>query len=146
MQSIFTKQIHPFKQLGFALVFTAVVMLIGKLLMTSGSMVSNLVFYWEVCLAAILSYSLFNCIFSITYKNRGQYFSMSILSFALLAIGSGLMAHFLSGISIDEAGSIRWLLVVFTFTYFVFISIVNMMKFIMDFAQKQDAALRGEDV
>lgn len=146
MESIFTKQVHPFKQLLFAWGFAALVMLLGKALMISGSIESNPVFYWEICLAALLSYSLFNCIFSVTYKNRKQYFPLSILSFACLAILGGLMAHQFSGISVDEAGSIRWLLIVFTFSYLVFISIVNMMKFVMDFAKKQDARLRGEDV
>lgn len=136
MDSIFTKQIHPFKQLAFALAFAALVMLVGKALMSSGSIEENGVFYWEVSLAALLSYALFNCIFSINYVNRSQYFTFSILSFVLLGAGASVMAHFLSDLTIDEAGSIKWLFIVFAFSYLVFISIINMMKFIMDFVQR----------
>lgn len=45
----------------------------------------------------------------------------------------------------DEAGSFRWLYIVFALTYLVFISIVNMMRKIMEIAKKQDARLRGEE-
>jgi len=144
MSSIFSMQVHPLKQLVFALGFVSVIMLVAKGLMSSGSITENPVFFWEICLAGLLSYAVFNCVFSLTYKKRKTYFPFSILSFAFLAVGGGLLAHFLSGISVDEAGSIRWLLFVFSFSYLVFISIINMMKLIMDFAQKQDARLRGE--
>jgi len=145
MSSIFSKQIHPFKQLIVAILFAAVIMLIAKGLMSSGSIENNPNFYWEICLATLLSYALFNCIFSLTFINRKIYFPFSILSYVLLAISGSGLAHLLAGLSINEAGSIKWLLFVFAFAYLVFISIINLMKLIMDFAQRQDAALRGEE-
>jgi len=146
MDSIFSKQIHPFKQLTFALISGAAIMLITKALMSSGSIATHNIFFWEVSFSLLLCFALFNCIFSVPYIKRGEYFSRSLISFAVIGFASGGLAYFLSGISVDEAGSLRWLYVVFTFSYLVFISIVNAMRKIMEIAKKQDARLRGEDV
>jgi hypothetical protein len=57
----------------------------------------------------------------------------------------GLLAYLISGLSIDEAGSYKWILFIFTFCYILFLSIVRAMKKIVTIAQKQDKRLRGED-
>lgn len=146
MESIFSKQIHPFKQLTFALIAGSVIMLISKALMSSGSISSNNMFFWELSFSLLLCFALFNCIFSVPYVKRGEYFSTSLMSFAVVGVVSGALAYWLSGISVDDAGSVRWLYIVFTFSYLVFISIVNAMRKIIEIAKKQDARLRGEDV
>ena len=63
---------------------------------------------------------------------------------AVAAVG-GLLAHYISGLSMDEAGHFRWLYICFTFTFLVFLSIVNLMRKIVDIAKRQDARLRGEE-
>jgi hypothetical protein len=62
----------------------------------------------------------------------------------LLLIGGG-MAWGFSGVALQEAGSISWILFVFSFGYLVFLSIVNLMRFVVELAQKQDKGLRGEE-
>ena len=114
--------------------------------MAGGQIENSPIFYWEVSFSALMCFGLFNCILSVPYLKRGQYFSTSLISFAAIAVSGGFLASLLSGLSIDEAGALRWLFVVFTFSYLVFISIVNAMRKILEMAKKQDARLRGEDV
>lgn len=143
-QSIFQRQIHPFYQLGVALILNIVGIVFLKSVSAGTDMIEEGVVFWELSFSILMAFMLFNAVFSIPYMKRGQYFRDSIFSFIGLAVAGGLLAHFLSGISMDNAGSFRWLYIVFTFTYLVFISIVNLMRKIMEIAKRQDARLRGE--
>ena len=81
---------------------------------------------------------------SLKAASMNKYWSRSIMAFMGLLVVSGLLATVFSGLSIDEAGSFRWLFVVLTFGYLVFLSIVRLMKKIVDIAIEQDDRLRGE--
>ena len=61
-----------------------------------------------------------------------------MLSFAVLVAGSGLVAWVLSGISLNEAGSYRWIFIVLAAVYIVFLSMMGFMKKIVEFAQKEE--------
>jgi len=78
-------------------------------------------------------------------KDGNTYWLHSIISFVILLVVGGLMAWAISGVSINNAGSVRWIYVVFTFGYLVFLSIVNFMKFLVKLAQRQDKRMRGEN-
>ena len=143
-QSIFEKQIHPYYQLGVAVVLNLIGILFLKAIKNDVDFLKEGVVFWEMSFSILMAFMLFNSVFSIPYLKRGQYFRDSIFSFIALAVIGGLLAHFFSGISMDKAGSFRWLYIVFTFTYLVFISIVNLMRKIMEIAKRQDARLRGE--
>ena len=68
-----------------------------------------------------------------------------VFAFAILLVIGGLLAWAFSGVSIYEAGTVSWLYFVLTFGYLVFLSIVNLIKFLVKLAQKQDKSLRGEE-
>jgi len=142
--SIFSKQIHPFRQLAVCAVLIIVIMLAIRMVSMYDVEIKGSL-YWESGMAILMGFALFNSIFSIPYKNRNVYFRDSIFSFMAVAAVGGLCAYWFSGLSMDEAGSFRWLYFVFGFSYLVFISIVNMMRKIIEIAKKQDARLRGED-
>lgn len=99
---------------------------------------------WILMTACILFYALCSSILSLKASDANRYWRDAILSFVGLMIGSGLIAMWISGQSIDEAGSFRWLFVVLSIGYLVFLSIVRLMKRIVDIAIKQDDKLRGE--
>jgi len=145
VQSIFQKEIHPFYQAGVAILLNAVGILFFKGISSKDSLVADGIILWEVSFSILLGFMIFNSVFSIQYNNRAKYFRESIFSFLLVAAAGGLLAHHISGISMDEAGSFRWMYICFTFTYLVFISIVNLMRKLMDVAKRQDARLRGEE-
>jgi len=140
-QSIFQKEVHPYYQVAIAVGLNLVGLLIIKLGMAEEASADDKVIYWEYSFSILLAFMLFNSVFSIPYKNRTQYFRDSIFSFMALAGFGGIVAYFFSGMSMDEAGSFRWLYFVFTFTYLVFISIVNLMRKIIEIAFSQDDLL-----
>jgi hypothetical protein len=142
--SIFHKQVHPFKQLVVCALLLVLLMGIIKLSFAQNSVSAKVVF-WEIAFAILMGYALFNSIFSFSYEDKNKYFRDSVFTFiAIAAIGGGL-AYLFSGLNVDEAGSFRWLYVVFGFSYLVFISIVNLMHKIIELVKKQDARLRGEE-
>jgi hypothetical protein len=95
-------------------------------------------FYWLTCTALMVVYSVFNSIASLAIKDDKNYFRDSVYSFAALAIVAGYTAYLFSGLPIFEAGSYSWLFKVVFFVYLTFMSMVRFMKFIVEFAQKEE--------
>ncbi|MDX1409977.1 MAG: hypothetical protein R3330_17630, partial [Saprospiraceae bacterium] len=81
---------------------------------------------------------------SLCADNMNRYWSRSIMCFVGLMALSILTSTVVSGASMDEAGTFRWLFVVLTIGYLVFLVIVRLMKRIVDIAIKQDEKLRGK--
>lgn len=100
---------------------------------------------WVVQCGMILFFALINSVLSFGATDGNKYWLHSIISFATLLVTGGLMAWGISGISIGNAASVKWIYVVLTFGYLVFLSIVNLIKFLVKLAKKQDNALRGDD-
>lgn len=114
-----------------------VVNLLAKLLQISGMQVTPR-FPWMAAAAFLLLFSIFNSVASLFAADGVKYWGRSIYSFLGLALGSGLMAYVFSSLSISEAGSYRWIFVVLTFGYLVFISIINIARRIVEFAQREE--------
>ena len=144
-QSIFQKEIHPIYQAGVAIVLNIIAILIFNSSIDYETSPNGGIVLWEISFSILLAFMLFNSVFSIPYNNRLQYFRDSIFCFMAVAAVGGLLAHYISGLSMDEAGHFRWLYICFTFTFLVFLSIVNLMRKIVDIAKRQDARLRGEE-
>jgi len=144
-KSIFEYNISPFLQggvvLGAILVFILVTIVFGRLGLaeTDGGTP------WLVACSMTFFFAIGNSVLSLAADDQNAYWWKSILSFVLLVVLGGTMAYLFSGTSMDEAGSYRWLYVVFTFGHILFLAIVRTMKRIVKLAQKQDSRLRGED-
>ncbi len=138
--SLFSKAIHPFKLALAVLIFC----LLSFGVVSAGLIGEGPIVYWEAAFISLLIFVVFSSVLSFSYPDKGKYFLYSIISFIAIAGLGGVSAHYLSGVPIDEAGSFRWLYIVFTFTYLVLLSIVNLMFTIIQLAKKQDARLRGE--
>jgi len=141
--SIFRMQVHPLKQAGIAVSIELVILLLVKLMMRTGTISDNPTFCWEVVFTLMLAYMLFNAMLSFPYKNRNQYFVYSLIGYVIVALLGGIMAHLFSGVSMDEAGSFRWLYMLLTFCYLVFLTIANAIWKIIEMAKKQDSRMRG---
>jgi len=110
-QSIFEKQISPFTQ--------------------------GLVVFGLIGIAIVISKIVSNCIFSFAYEDQNSYWWKSILTFALLGASGMCLAWWVSGLTLDEAGSFRWMALLFTFSYLVMLSMCRAMRMILKWAQKQ---------
>ena len=123
-----------------ALVFGAgfIVMLFSKILGWTGIFETNQKFPWMTAAAFIFFFAIFNSITSLSAKDLNNYWLRSMASFGGLAIASGFMAYLFSSLTINEAGSYRWIFTVLTIGYLVFLSILGFMKRIVEFAEKED--------
>ena len=129
---------NPIHQALVALGAGIVVTLGGKLVNLTGIVDVPPRFPWMTAAVFMLCFALFNSVFSLSAKNTAQYWGRSIYSFMGLAFVSGLVAWLFSSLTIDEAGSYRWIFIVVTIAYLIFLSIVALMRQIVDFAQREE--------
>jgi hypothetical protein len=144
-KSILDRKISPFLQLGAIFILTVVMMGFSVLLPAAPYSSTAHIMPWVVLCGMILFFALANSVLSFSAEDGNTYWLHSIISFASLLVIGGLAAWAISGVSINNAGSVRWLYFVLTFGYLVFLSIVNLIKFFVKLAQRQDKRLRGEE-
>jgi hypothetical protein len=143
--SLFDRQIPPYVQLGGILLLSVILMLLSKLAPTVPYASTAGIMPWVVLCGMILFFALINSILSFSATDGSKYWMQSVFSFGALLIIGGILAWAISGVSINEAGSVRWIYFVLTFGYLVFLSIVNLIKFFVALARRQDSRLRGEE-
>ncbi len=136
--SIYYKAYNPLMQALGIFILGILVSLIGKLINTLGILEIGNRFPWMCSASFLLFFALINSISSLSAEDLNKYWGRSMLAFAGLAIASGLTAYGLSSLSINEAGSYRWIFIVLTFGYLVFLSIIGLMKNIVEFAERED--------
>ena len=144
-ESIFSKELDPFKQAAGVFIGTLFMMLLFKSFEWIGVSRDNSLLPWTMSASGLLFFAILNSVMSLAYKNQSQYWLRSILAYILLVAIGSLFSYFVTGVSISEAQSFRWLYIVFTIGYVVFIAIVRLIRKIVIIAQKQDKALRGEE-
>lgn len=138
-QDSFSENIHnPIIQAAMMLGGSIVITLLAKAIAATGIIDISDRFPWMSSAAFMLCFSAFNSVFSLSAPNMMKYWSKSIYCFMGLAIATGLFAWLVSSLSIGEAGSYKWIYFVVTIGYLVFLSMMAMMKKIVDFAQKED--------
>lgn len=134
----------PVLQAGIVYACATVIAGLEKLGNLAGVYASDANTPWIIMTAFILFYTLFSSIFSLKTKSMNKYWGRAIFGYVGLCALSILVASLLSGISMDEAGTFRWLYVVFAIGYLVFLTIVRLMRRIVDMAIRQDEKLRGK--
>jgi len=137
-QSFFEKAYNPFLQGGLVFGAALVCIILGKLIQWTGLAEVDARFPWTVAATFLLFFALFNSIFSLSSKKLEKYWSRSIVSFIALAVVSGLAAWLFSSLTINEAGSFRWIFFVLTVGYLVFLSVMGFAKTIVEYAQKEE--------
>lgn len=110
----------------------------GALVKSTGLMPVSERFPWMCAAAFMLFFAMFNSVFALSSPNINKYWGKSIYSFLGLAALAGLTAWVTSSLSINEAGSFRWIYIVVTIGYMIFLSMVTMMRTIVDFAQREE--------
>lgn len=110
----------------------------AKLLEWAGLMSLEPRFPYLTAASFLLCFAIFNSVLSLLAPNTLQYWGRSIYSFIGLAFLSVTLARILSGLRLGEAGSYWWILVVVTFGYLVFLTLVNTIRSIVTFAQKEE--------
>ncbi|MBK9564723.1 MAG: hypothetical protein IPO37_05920 [Saprospiraceae bacterium] len=141
-QSILDREISPFRQVGVVLVATVFFMIFSNLIPTAPYSKSAHIMPWVILCGMILFFALANSVLGFGAKDTNKYWLHSIISFSMMLVIGGIMAWAISGVSIRDAGSVRWIYVVLTFGYLVFLSIVNLIRFLVVLAKKHENKLR----
>lgn len=136
--SIFEKAIDPVHQAILALGGVLSFIIISKFINAIGLLSVSAKFPWMAATAFMLLFAVFNSVYSLTAKSIIKYWGRSIYSFMGLAVVAGFAAYLFSSMTISEAGSYRWIYVVVTFGYLVFLSLMAFLRKIVEFAQKEE--------
>lgn len=132
------KAYNPFLQ-GAVIVVAMIAFLgFGELLSSSAPDGYKQRIPWIIVTAMLLLFAVSNSIFCLVSDKPVYYWGRSVITYILLAAVAIFMASFLSGLPIRKAGSFEWLFFVVSFSYLVFISIVNLIRIIVAFAEKEE--------
>lgn len=137
-ESIFSKTINPIYQAAIALVGVIVVSLLAKLIALTGITEVPQLFPWMSAASFMLLFAIFNSVFSLSSKNMMKYWGKSIYCFLGLAAAAAGVAYLLSSLTMSEAGSYRWIYIVVGIGYLVFLSLMAMLRKIVEFAQREE--------
>jgi len=138
MINLYEKLDRPQAQAAAVLVGALLIMGIGWGLTALRVFILEPLFAWSIGAALLLFFALLNSLMSIRAKSFAKYWSASMYSYLGLAFATALAAWGFSGIPLGEAGSYRWIYIVVTVGFLVFLSMVNFMKIIVNFAEKEE--------
>lgn len=123
-----------------ALIFGSgfVIMLAGWLLGKIHVVTQDPLFPWSIAAAFMLLFALVNSLLSLRADSFTKYWGASMYSYMGLAFCNAFVAWLFSGISIGNAGSYRWIYIVVTFGFIVFLTLVNTVRRIVEFAEREE--------
>ncbi len=135
----FERKIDPLLQavgfFGASVVFMLFVVLFRWL----GWFSIDRVFPWSVATAFLLLYAVFSSLMSLNAGGAAmKYWGRSVYGFIGLAFANGIVAWLASGLTLGEAQSYRWTYVIIAICFLVFLSVVNLMRKIVAFAEKEE--------
>ena len=130
------QKMTPFVQAGVSVFFGFLFML--GCLMFESTLALRPEKPWVFASTFLIFYSIFNVILSLGAENSEKYWTQSVLGFVGAVAGLGGLAYLVSGLGMDEAGSFKWIFIVVTISYLVFMSIVRAMKGIVQFAEREE--------
>ena len=134
---IFVKLQNPIYQ-GVMLIGAVLIFNIGAIAFKAAGMEVEARFPWTIAASFLLFFAALNSVMSIFTKKTESYWTRSILCYVGLAAVSALIAQLFSGMGMNEAGSYKWIYIVLTIGYLVFLIILNAMRKIVDFAQREE--------
>ncbi|RME97906.1 MAG: hypothetical protein D6772_09755 [Bacteroidetes bacterium] len=136
--SIFAKGLNPYYQAALAFGGVVVFSVFAKLVQSTGLLDVPQRFPWMAAASFMLLFAVFNSVFSLASNNLMRYWGKSMYSFLGLALGAGVFAYIFSSLSMQEAGSYRWIYIVVAIGYLVFLSMMATLRKIVEFAQREE--------
>lgn len=139
MKLSFEKRMNsPLTQALVVLAVAVAIMTVGWLLNWLSPGTLDQLFAWSIGSAFMLFFAILNSLLSLRADSFVKYWQASMYSYMALAFGTAMTAWVYSGIPIGEAGSYRWIYLVVSIGFIVFLSMINMMKTIVKFAEKEE--------
>ena len=136
--SISERNFSPPVQAAMVFAFSLLLMLAGVLLDKTGILEMDRLYPWTIATGLLLLFAMLNSISSLRADNSAKYWAASMYSYLGLALLNGAAAWLTSGVPLDEAESYKAIYGVVTIGFLVFISLLNIMKKIVNFAEKEE--------
>jgi hypothetical protein len=136
--SIFERKVTPIQQALIILAISVVVMGISAGVIKMNWVDGDELFTWSIATAFTMLFSLFNSLMSLQTDNYVQYWGKSMYAFMVVAVGNGLLAWLLSGVSLNDAGTYKFIYIVISMCFLVFLSMVNFIRLIVRFAEREE--------
>ena len=136
--SFFEKLYNPILQGAAFLSTTFIVMLVTKLLQWTKFADIAPQAFWLIAGTVTLAFAIINSVLSLSTKDVNNYWTRSIPTYAALMILNGFLAYLFSAMTMEEAGTFRFIFTVLTFGYLLFLSVMRFMRKIVEMAQEED--------
>jgi hypothetical protein len=130
--------LNPVFQASVVLCISITAMIVFYALNSSGTMVVDKPVFWVIGGATTLFFALFNSVISLAATDMNAYWFRSTASYTVLMVASGCLAFLFSGVAMEEAGSFKFIYMVLTFGYLLFLSVMRFMRKIVQIAQVED--------
>ena len=137
-ESDYKKIDSPIAQAVVVLAGAITLMMCGWLLTVTRIYPVEPLFAWSIATAFMLLFAMLNSLMSLRADSFARYWGRSMYSYLGLALCTGLTAWLFSGIPLEDAGTYRWIYIVVTIGFLVFLSVVNFMKKIVQFAEREE--------
>ena len=136
--SIFTKNIKPIWQAAVIFFAATAVQLLTYGVQSTEAVALNENMAWKTAGAFLLTFAIFNAVLSLSATHYNKYWNQSAICFLVLLVLQIAVAQFMTGKSIDESGSYKWIFIVICAAYILFMGIVGLMKRIVNFAEGEE--------
>lgn len=100
--------------------------------------------YWKFSTSLVLFYIMVSCIFCFTAKEKITYYRNALFTYAAIIFTFTGISNWFSGISLFQAESYSWILTVFSIIFIVMLTIINLVRKIVEIAIKQDNKIKDE--
>ena len=135
----FQKLRRPYIQAAVGIGIVLFFVIFGALFSLAGGELSERWGY-QAAATGMLLYGVGNALLSLSADNVNRYWLISMACYVALVGVAVLIAWGYSGhwLTDDAAGSYKWIFIVLTFGYLVLLSIVSMMRNIVNFAEREE--------
>lgn len=100
---------------------------------------------WLMATSMLLFYVLLSSIYCFKATNRLLYYRQSTIAYIVIGIVLVSTAQYFSELKLSDAQSHRWIIIVISLVYLVFMTIIALIRKIVDIAIKQDNSINHEN-
>ena len=116
-----------------------VILVVGaKILQLMQVMETSERFPWMAGAAMLFVSAMFSAVLLVSTKNVSMYMPRVIYSFIGLIISTNLVAWLFTGKTIGEVGSFKWIYLVLTFAFLLFLGIMFFVRQMLTFAEEEE--------
>lgn len=144
-KSIFEYLIPPRYLGGGVIIGMIVFSVLSKIMSYMGLRMDDADTYWVIATSFTLLYTIFTSIACLPWDNQRKFLIEAIIVYAVILFLGGLIAYVFSGVSMDGVSGYRWLYIVFTISFVIFLGIARFVRRMVIITEKYDAKIQDQN-